>query len=76
MALSHSILQRLFTLAVALLMGHFFLIVQARTVWKNYWILKDGQKGTAFVTKVIWTGHDAVAYRYLVNQEEYSGTDA
>jgi len=35
--------------------------------------LRDAQKGTAIVTKELWSGHNAVGYRYVVDQKQYSG---
>jgi hypothetical protein len=42
--------------------------------WRaNYWLLKDGQWGTATVTGKVWGGHGAVNYRYVVDGKEYTG---
>ena len=41
--------------------------------WLNYWILKDGQTGTALVTGYSWGGHGHVDYLYAVDQKEYTG---
>ena len=73
--LSSSTVERAFALIIALLLGHFFVVVQAQVVWTNYWLTKDPQQGEAIVTKVLWTGHNAVAYHYWVNQKEYAGED-
>jgi hypothetical protein len=73
---SRSTADRIFALIIAMLLGHFFIVVQAQDTWKKYWILKDGQQGTAIVTKVLWTGHNAVAYKYQFNQTEYEGEGA
>jgi hypothetical protein len=70
------IVQRLWALVIALLLGHFFILVLAQDAWTEYWLIKDGQQGVAVVTKVLWTGHNAVAYRYSVNRKEYTGKDA
>jgi hypothetical protein len=51
----------------------YFLISAAHWSWVNYWLLKDGQPGAAIVTKELWSGHDAVGYKYSVNQKEYTG---
>jgi hypothetical protein len=37
------------------------------------WLLNDSQQGIAVVTKMLWTGHNAVEYRYTVNHQEYKG---
>lgn len=41
--------------------------------WENYWVLKDGQTGTALVTGLHWSGHGNVDYSYLVKEKEYKG---
>ena len=51
------------------------MVEPARQVWSNYWLLRDGQEGTAIVIKELWTGHDVVRYRYSVNQKDYTGQD-
>jgi hypothetical protein len=68
-------IQRLITLGLALLLTQVFLVDQARAWWTEHWILKDGQQGMGVVTEVLWTGHNHVAYRYSVNQKEYTGAD-
>jgi hypothetical protein len=50
-----------------------FLLGYASGVWSDYWLLKDGREGMATVTHPLWTGHNAVAYRYTVEGKEYSG---
>ena len=40
----------------------------------QYWLHKDAQQGKAEVTKVLWTGHNSVAYRYTVDGKDYTGT--
>ena len=50
-----------------------FLFGQARTVWRKYWLLRDGQQSTALVT---WKyGHELVDYSFRANGKEYKGTD-
>jgi len=39
----------------------------------SYWLLRDAQKGTALVTKELWSGHNAVGYKYVVEGREYAG---
>ena len=39
----------------------------------QYWLHQDAQQGKAEVTKVLWTGHNGVAYRYTVDGKEYTG---
>ena len=74
--MSTSTTNRISALVIAVLLAYFFIVVQAQILWKNPWILKDGQPGIAVITKVLYTGHDAVAYRYRANQREYTGEDA
>jgi hypothetical protein len=57
-------------LALALCLFLFWWARDART---NYWLLRDAQQGTALVTKEHWSGHDNVAYKYVVDQREYVG---
>ena len=57
-------------LAMALCMPLFFL---AQDWWLNYWILKDGQTGTALVTGSYWGGHGNMKYLYTVNEKQYTG---
>lgn len=71
-----SSIQRIFAVFLALLLGLYFIVQPARTTWTNYWLTKDAQQGKAVVTRVLWTGHNGVAYRYRVNQNEYTGKDA
>jgi hypothetical protein len=61
-------------LIVAVFLGY-FLVGTALYSWTSYWILKDGQAGTAIITKDLWSGHNAVGYRYKVNNREYTGKD-
>lgn len=63
-----------FTLLIpALFLAWGFIFLPAQEAWTSYWLLRDGQKGKAVITKVLWTGHDGAAYRYRVNQKEYTG---
>jgi hypothetical protein len=39
----------------------------------SYWLLRDGRKGTALVTKELWSGHNSVGYKYVVEGREYAG---
>ena len=59
-------------LILAIALGQ-FLFLRLRSTWINYWLLRDAQKGTAIVTKELWSGHNAVGYRYVVDQKQYSG---
>lgn len=66
--------QRLTGTVVALFLS-WFLFLQARSSWINYWLLVDSMEGTAIVTGESWSGHDAVDYAYQVGQQEYTGKD-
>lgn len=66
---------RLVGLVLALALG-LFLFLQVLSAWTNYWLLKDAKRGTAIVTKELWSGHNAVGYKYVVDQREYSGQSA
>src|SRR5882672_4933409 len=63
---------RLVGLILAAGLGY-FLVRQAQSAWKNYWLLEDSQQGVALVTKEHWGGHDRVVYRYVVNEKQYTG---
>ena len=39
----------------------------------QYWLERDAKQSKAEVTRVLWTGHDTVAYRYTVDGKEYTG---
>ena len=67
-----SLSPRLQGLIVALFFG-WFLTVIGCDWWSEYWLMKDGQQGMAVVTRELWTGHNAVDYRYTVNQKQYTG---
>lgn len=63
---------RLTGLVLALALGQ-FLFLRVRSTWTNYWLLSDARHGTAIVTKELWSGHNAVGYKYVVDQKQYSG---
>src|SRR4051794_13400096 len=63
---------RLAGLVLALVLGQ-FLFLRARSGWTNYWLLTDARKGTAIVTKELWSGHNAVGYQYDVDHRQYHG---
>jgi len=44
--------------------------------WANYWILHDGERGMAEITIQLSIAQNTVAYRYIVNQKEYTGKSA
>ena len=68
--------ERFSLLIPALFLAWGFVLLPAQDAWTSYWLLKDGQKGKAVITKVLWSGHDGVAYRYRANQKEYTGEGA
>ena len=63
---------RLAGLVLAMVMGQ-FLFLRVRSTWTNYWLPTDARKGTAIVTKELWSGHNAVGYEYVVAQKQYRG---
>jgi len=62
-----------FPASVCVAVLSWFLFGHARGVWRNYWILRDGQQGKALVTRKY--GHELVDYSFNVNGKEYKGTD-
>jgi len=62
--------ERLQALVLALVLGSFCLIVPFRTVWTNYWLLRDGRQVRAAITDI--RDHGSVGYRYRVNGNEYT----
>ena len=68
--------RRFWALVLSLFLGYSFVVQPLQQIWKDYWLLKDGQQGTARVTEVRWTGHGGIAYQYRVNQVEYTGVGA
>jgi hypothetical protein len=63
---------RLAGLILAIALGY-FLFLRVRSAWANYWLLTDARQGTAIVTYELWSGHNVVAYKYIVGQNEYTG---
>ena len=74
--LSSSNIERIWAAILALIFGYFFVVARAEDAWRSYWLLKDGQQGTAIVIKELWSGHGVVAYRYRVGDKDYIGEDA
>ena len=62
---------RIAALILAIGLGQ-FLHLRVREAWTSYWLLKDAQKDTALVTKELWSGHNAVGYKYVVNGRQYA----
>jgi hypothetical protein len=56
---------------VGVLLGALLFII-ARVWWANYWIIKDGQTGTALVTG--FGRHNITRYTYIVHQSVYTGS--
>jgi hypothetical protein len=75
LSLPHSTADRIFEMCVAIMLCYFFVVVPVQDTRTNYWLLRDGQQGVAVVTKVLWTGHNALAYRYSVSGRQYKGQD-
>lgn len=72
---STSTITRLQALFCALVLGYPFVFGTIRGVWKDYWLVKDGQQGVAVITKEHWAGHNVVVYQYRVGQNVYTGQD-
>jgi hypothetical protein len=66
---------RLPGLAIAIGLGY-FLFLQARSAWANYWLRADSQQGMAKIIKKHWGGHGRFVYRYVVNGSEYFGASS
>jgi len=64
---------RLVGLILAAGLGY-FLVRQALSGWRNYWLLEDSQQAVAIVSKEHWSGHKLVVYQYVVNGKQYTGT--
>jgi len=50
-------------------------MVPIQGLWRDHWLVKDGQQGMAVITKEHWGGHGVVVYHYRVGQKVYSGQD-
>ena len=72
---SPSTMARVWASSLALLLGYAFVFVPARELWKDHWLVNDGQEGMAVITKEHWGGHGVVVYRYRVGQNVYTGQD-
>lgn len=66
---------RLPGLVIALGLGY-FLFLQARSAWANYWLRTDSQQAMATLIKKHWGGHGQFVYRYVVNDREYIGVSS
>ena len=66
---------RLAGAVVAIGLG-WFLFVQARAAWTNYWLRTDSRQGIAILTKKYWGGHGRFVYRYSVNGTEHTGVSS
>jgi hypothetical protein len=66
---------RLFSLIVATALAA-MLVSAARQSWMHYWLLQDGRQGMAMVTSEVWSGHNAVNYKYVGNHKEFAGASA
>lgn len=58
---------------LALFLGYFFVLGPIRQVWKDHWLVTDGQRGTASITKAYWAHHGVVVYQYRVGDKVYTG---
>jgi len=60
---------------VGMLLEFFFVVVPIQGLWRDHWLVRDGQQGMAVITKEHWGGHGVVVYHYRVGQKVYSGQD-
>ena len=74
-SLASSAIDRVWASFLALLLGYAFVFAPIHEVWRDHWLVKDGQEGMAVVTKEHWAGHGVVVYQYRVGQKVYSGQD-
>jgi hypothetical protein len=44
-------------------------------MWKDHWLIKDGQQTRADVTREHWGGHGVILYEYRVDGKVYTGAD-
>jgi hypothetical protein len=58
-----------------MLLGYFFVFGPIQALWRDHWLVKDGQQGIAVITKEHWNGHGVVVYQYRVGQKVYIGQD-
>ena len=65
-----------FTILILVIPIAWWLFLQVRSSWRNYWLLVDGQQGIATVTKEYWGGHGQVVYSYVVNETHYTGVSS
>jgi hypothetical protein len=74
-ALHASTADRLTAGLLALFLGYFFVLGPIQQVWRDHWLVKDGQRGTATVVRKHWGGHGVVIYEYRVGNNVYTGQD-
>ena len=58
---------------LALFLGYYFVYGPILQVWKDHWLVKDGQEGVGVVTQE--ADHGFVVYQYHVGQNVYTGQD-
>jgi hypothetical protein len=68
------LLMRLVLCIPVVLLGMFLVNWTRFYIWREYWIIVDGERGTAVITQVFQPKRN-VAYRYTVDQTEYTGFD-
>ena len=74
-SLSSSAKDRIWTSVIALFLGYAFIFTPIQGVWRDHWLVKDGQQGMAVITRRHWAGHGVVVYQYRVGQKVYTGQD-
>jgi len=70
-----STMARVWASFFALLLGYFFVFGPIHELWRDHWLVKDGQQGMAVITKEHWAGHGVVVYEYRAGQNVYTGQD-
>jgi hypothetical protein len=65
----------LFGLILASVVGY-TLVNWVVGLWSNHWLRTDTQQGVALITSEHWSSHGRVAYKYTVDQKEYTGVSA
>lgn len=70
---TNTAIARFWATILALFLGYPFVVVEIQELWRDHWLVKDGQQGIAVVTKE--SGHGAVVYEYRVGETVYTGED-
>lgn len=74
-SVSSSAINRGWAFLLALVLGQAFVVSPIQQVWRDHWLVKDGQEGTAVIEKEHWAGHSVFVYQYRVGEKVYTGQD-